>query len=154
MIIQTGPLGKKARRIKESLPAGILELEDDPFIRCHADIVCDVLAECIGDELLVRGVLSVELECLCARCGCWFVNRVEVPGFACAYPIAESGESIDLTRDIREDILLGFPSNWLCGNDCRGRCARCGADLNAGDCGCRPDAPAGNAWATLDRLLP
>ena len=40
---------------------------------------------------------------------------------------------------VREQALLEVPIRPLCRPDCRGLCPRCGADLNAGDCGCPPE---------------
>ena len=46
------------------------------------------------------------------------------------------GEEIDVSPMLRERLLLALPTLPLCREDCRGLCARCGADLNAGPCGC------------------
>ena len=42
------------------------------------------------------------------------------------------GEEVDLSPPLRERLLLALPTLPLCRDDCRGLCARCGADLNAG----------------------
>lgn len=54
------------------------------------------------------------------------------------YPLPPRARVIDLRPAVREQWLLGVPSFALCREDCRGLCARCGADLNAGPCGCPP----------------
>lgn len=36
----------------------------------------------------------------------------------------------------REDILLELPTKFLCREDCRGICPKCGKNLNEGPCGC------------------
>jgi uncharacterized protein len=46
---------------------------------------------------------------------------------------------IDLRPSVREQWLLGVPSFALCDEACKGLCARCGADLNAGPCSCPPE---------------
>lgn len=46
---------------------------------------------------------------------------------------------IDLADMIWEVLLLGLPERVLCREDCKGLCPICGADLNAGSCGCVPD---------------
>ena len=43
---------------------------------------------------------------------------------------------LDLSELAESDIILALPSKFLCRNDCRGLCPRCGKDLNDGDCGC------------------
>jgi len=53
--------------------------------------------------------------------------------------------SLDLSRLIRENILLNFPMRVLCREECRGLCLICGTDLNEGSdgsrnvCGCKKE---------------
>lgn len=47
-----------------------------------------------------------------------------------------SGEEINLTPFIREQVLLALPTRPLCDEDCRGLCPECGVDLNEGTCRC------------------
>jgi uncharacterized protein len=47
-----------------------------------------------------------------------------------------SGEEIDLTPFVREQVLLALPTRPLCGEDCRGLCPGCGLDLNEDSCRC------------------
>ena len=51
------------------------------------------------------------------------------------YIVAE-GKSIDVGREIEEELILSFPTKHLCREDCLGLCQRCGKDLNEGPCGC------------------
>lgn len=44
--------------------------------------------------------------------------------------------NIDMDSPLLEAILLDFPMTFLCKEDCRGLCPKCGADLNSGDCSC------------------
>ena len=43
---------------------------------------------------------------------------------------------LDLRPAVRELWLLHAPAYVLCRDDCKGLCPTCGADLNAGPCGC------------------
>jgi uncharacterized protein len=49
-----------------------------------------------------------------------------------------SGNEIDLLPVIREHVILATPLQPLCKEDCLGLCQVCGANLNEGQCGCRP----------------
>ncbi|MDJ0722033.1 MAG: DUF177 domain-containing protein [Desulfobacterales bacterium] len=49
------------------------------------------------------------------------------------------GESIDLQATLQEQVILALPMQPLCRSDCRGLCARCGANLNQGGCDCAAD---------------
>ena len=56
---------------------------------------------------------------------------------------------------VREQIFLTVPMKPLCREDCQGRCPRCGADLNAGACGCPPaEAETDSRFAALKKLFP
>lgn len=57
---------------------------------------------------------------------------------------------IDLGDAVREALILAIPEFPLCRDDCRGLCARCGADLNQGPCGCRPETDP--RWRALKAL--
>lgn len=43
---------------------------------------------------------------------------------------------LDVDELIRSDVLLSLPTKFLCKEDCKGLCAKCGANLNLGDCDC------------------
>ena len=61
------------------------------------------------------------------------------------------GEEIDVSPMLRERMLLALPTLPLCREDCRGLCAQCGSDLNAGPCGC-PRAAGDPRFAVLRNL--
>ena len=43
---------------------------------------------------------------------------------------------LDIDEQLREMLILEFPSKLLCSEDCKGLCIKCGHDLNEGECGC------------------
>lgn len=45
-------------------------------------------------------------------------------------------DEIDFTAEIAEQIILEVPYKAMCRENCRGLCEKCGADLNATECGC------------------
>ena len=52
------------------------------------------------------------------------------------FMLGDRQNELDLRPAIREQWLLNVPAYALCRDDCKGLCATCGAELNAGDCGC------------------
>ena len=52
------------------------------------------------------------------------------------YPIDPRAQELDLRPAVREQWLLSAPAFVQCRDDCKGLCPSCGADRNAGDCGC------------------
>ncbi|MBI3616200.1 MAG: DUF177 domain-containing protein [Candidatus Omnitrophica bacterium] len=43
---------------------------------------------------------------------------------------------LDITDDVRQEILLSYPVKFLCREGCEGLCPRCGKNLNVGPCSC------------------
>ena len=66
------------------------------------------------------------------------------------FALPAGARQIDLRPAIREQWLLSAPPFALCREDCKGLCARCGADLNAGACSCEPDVDS--RWDALRKL--
>lgn len=151
MIIETRELRDRERSYKGEEPASILDLAADPFIRGGGGIRYALTARRLNDQLLVLGSLAVNLECRCARCAEWFRKNLRVPAFVRSYPLASENEAIDLTDDIREDILLALPINLVCADKCRGLCPGCGANLNKQACACPAGEPPAE-WSVLDQL--
>lgn len=52
------------------------------------------------------------------------------------YPIGATARDLDMRPAIREAFVLAAPAFLECRADCKGICPTCGADRNAGDCGC------------------
>jgi len=58
----------------------------------------------------------------------------------------------DLEPRVREALILEIPIKLLCSEDCKGACAKCGKNLNDGDCGC--GASSGDPrWGALKNFL-
>ena len=123
------------------------------------------------DEVRLLGTIRAGVEVDCDRC----LKAVEVPvevEFETSFLPAASaegatdnvelqaedlavsvfeGEAIDVDEVVREQILLALPTRLLCGEECRGLCPTCGADLNQAHCSCerRETDPR---WAALASL--
>lgn len=50
-----------------------------------------------------------------------------------------SGNDIELTPHIINEIILHWPSQVLCKPDCNGLCPHCGKNLNKTECSCKED---------------
>lgn len=110
-----------------------------------------------GDDLLFDGTLSGELAGWCARCLDEFRLALHRPFSCVLLPAASatfgretelrpedlaasfySGDTVDVSALVREELLLALPSPPLCRATCKGLCAQCGVNLNAELCDCRP----------------
>jgi uncharacterized protein len=128
----------------------------------------------IREMVEVEGVVQTAARLACGRCLSAFICPLAIE-FALTYtgdrpgapttvePEAKEldasdvgliyfrGDEIDLTEGIQEQVILAFPLRPLCAADCKGLCARCGADLNHENCRCTPP-PAESPFAALGRL--
>jgi uncharacterized protein len=108
----------------------------------------------------VQGTFRTRVRLPCSRCLKYFNSPLtsdfeltytkEVPGLMDAFEEDEielkaeeigmfyfKGEEINLQQGIQEQIVMAFPLQPLCNDNCRGLCPQCGADLNQGNCGCK-----------------
>ena len=46
------------------------------------------------------------------------------------------GETLDISEDIRQALVLEIPTWSLCSETCKGLCLECGTDLNTAECSC------------------
>ena len=149
MIITLGKwIYVEAMRFSGEEPAAVMEIEGDPHIRPNGPIHYDFSAQWAEGKLIVRGGLAAPVSMRCSRCGVWFERRIEVKDFFRVVEAGTEGGVVDLTCDIREDILLAFPFVALCSETCKGVCHQCGANRNLASCGCKPIEHA--AWGAFD----
>jgi uncharacterized protein len=128
-------------------PGDILELNDPAILRLQ-NVAYAVSVHLEKNDVLVTGQLSIELELECVSCLRPFHYLLKVPDFV--YQTATAGsDTIDLTRAMREDILLALPSHPRCDWDghsvCPGLRVEKGTSIES-----IPEAP--NAWDALDEL--
>ncbi len=111
-----------------------------------------------GLDILLQGKIEGEVVGVCGRCLEDYTFAVERPFRIVLEPRSAAprgggrvprdeleldyydGKEIDTTPHIYEELLLALPTRALCGEDCRGLCVRCGANLNTGPCGCSVSA--------------
>ena len=110
--------------------------------------------------LHLEGLLTAELICVCDRCGAEFESRKETELDAVIveeeneeYPeyFVLDGYEIDLDEILSTCLILDMETKFLCSEDCKGLCSRCGKNLNLGPCGCRKQTDP--RFAVLEQLL-
>lgn len=135
-----------------------LEIECDEVTQLPWPVSYRLHLSQLGEDLLVSGSVRAPVLLMCDRCAEF--SRHELPeSDVCHRYENVAGEVVDLTDDLREDILIAFPQSHLCSEDCLGLCPECGSNLNEVDCGCvrevaEFDEAEGeeNPWAALDGL--
>ena len=133
--------------------SGIISPEEDV---CGADVAFEEGIKvsgkivCRGNVLDLTASVAGEFQVACARClkslsqnvsfdFCETLAQEGTEEIDVDSVIVFSGNTIDLTEIVVSNILLNLSYKYLCSDDCRGICPKCGADLNQGDCGCTDD---------------
>lgn len=111
--------------------------------------------------LLLKAELSADLVCQCARCLKEFEKHIE---FHTEAVIAEEvqdednpdiylldGDYVDVDEVIVTAFVLNIDQRFLCKEDCKGLCPKCGKNLNDGPCDCKGETDP--RLAVLSQLL-
>ena len=85
-------------------------------------------------ELLVNADIRCRLQLSCARCLQMFEVSLQTAAML-SYQVAPT-DVVDITEDIRQEILLAYPMIPLCQAGCKGLCPTCGQNLNDTSCPC------------------
>lgn len=147
--IETSQIGPEGYTISGEEPGATLDLAHDPIAHDAGPIHYTLTVTRAGTELVVRGEVSAPLSLQCRRCAKFFSTTVRIPAFLRAYEWAEHRERLDVTADVREEILLEIPGFPLCAESCQGLCPRCGQDWNERRCRCRPAEETTSPWEAL-----
>ena len=131
-------------------PSSVLDVGPEQDMQFLGPVRYKLRAIVVSLELIVNGELSLDVSFRCSRCGDVFPHRVREPAFECVREVLNVNESVDLTPDIRESMLLALPSYPVCSSGCRGLCSHCGVNLNTSSCTCKAHVVTG--WGALDGL--
>lgn len=107
-----------------------------------SDIAYDLTAESVVEGVLVTGTVSATLQGSCSRClepvsGPLEFELLELYRYDDLEPVTEdeeefptlNGDLLDLEPTLRDSVVLALPLAPVCGEDCPGLCAQCGARL-------------------------
>lgn len=138
------------------LPVAELDIDTrDELIQLNKPLKHRLEVQELEDSLLVRGKVTLPLDCECVRCLKPFVYKLEWKDWTCMIPLSgeeaapRDGDTVDLTPFLREDILLELPQHPLCKPDCSGlKKPTAGKSKQSG----ASDVKTSSAWAELDKL--
>jgi uncharacterized protein len=121
-------------------------------------------------SILVKCLLTTEVELTCNRCLCRFYQPLNIKfeeeffptvDILSGAPLTQPEESgiftideqhiLDLSEAARQYSLLAIPIKALCKKDCLGLCPKCGKNLNEGKCDC-PTQDIDPRWSKLADL--
>ena len=138
------------------IPVAELDLDViDEMIHLSRPLLFDLTAQRLERSVLVQGRLRLDLDCECVRCLKPFQHRIDLRQWACHLAlegeekVAVVNDLVDLTPQIREDIVLAFPQHPLCGPECTGLAPLQNSTGEAAD-SARKEGPS--PWTALDQL--
>lgn len=146
-------LGQDPSDYSGELPAEVLGDQGDMHVFPLSPLCFELQAQLLGNEVLVRGRIEMDLRLCCTRCAEFFSTKAADSAFLRDYEISEESQAIDLSEDLREGILLKIPGFPLCSKDCKGLCPLCGKNLNRDSCSCQVQT-TDDRWSGLDPLQP
>ena len=158
LLINLRHLEDKNVRLQGELSVPELEIEHlDELIHPQRLLAYDLEAQKLDQSVLVTGSLQLALDCECARCLRPFRHVLKLEGWVCHLPLEGedkalvTSDCIDLTPQIREDIVLAFPQHPLCRSDCSGLAStQKKPEEHPGSAAV--GAPDASTWAALDKL--
>ena len=111
--------------------------------------------------LVMEGTARSTLDLTCARCGKAFSReKVVALDNLVAQELEDEendeillldGTELDLDEVVTTAFILAMDTKHLCSDDCKGLCAKCGANLNKEPCRCKPEVDP--RLAALAQLL-
>lgn len=109
----------------------------------------------------LTGTITCRMKCVCDRCGADFIRDFSLPvNVKLASEPTEGdnpeifpldGNWLDLGDVLETCFILSTETKFLCREDCKGLCDRCGKNLNDGPCGCGKEIDP--RMAVLQQLL-
>lgn len=108
---------------------------DAPGINASSPV--EIRAEALKSQDRLELTIGLEsaVTMQCSRC----LRETEftfTKNFRLDYLLTKQDTAIDITEDVRQELMLEYPLRPLCKPDCKGLCPKCGENLNEGDCKC------------------
>jgi len=150
--------------VTDALDLGELRVGAEAFV-LRAPAPYSVTITNAGGGIVAHGRISAEVTATCSRCLCEFDDTIEgeVVGFYVRPGDERDGEEepetvdaegcIDIGPALVAALVIEAPFAPLHSEECLGLCAKCGADLNEGDCGCPTGLDDSHPLAELKSLL-
>ena len=101
-------------------------------VRITAPFEADAAVALADRELVVQAEIRATLQQICARCLEEFTTPLTLRQVF-SYAV-RPGDVVDITDDVRQEIMLAYPLIPVCAPGCRGLCGACGQNLNRASC--------------------
>ena len=137
MKIQVNRIPEEGLRERASYDPAALDMERDD-VHLVQPFAVDAFITKADTELVVDADIRCPVRLACARCVEEFDSTVTAKALF-TYQVA-ADDVVDITEDVRQEVILAYPMVPVCRPDCKGLCASCGQNLNAGTCSHQAEA--------------
>ena len=103
---------------------------DDIHLREPFEV--DAFMTKIDEALVVTAQIRCPTQSTCARCLEEFSSMIRTRAIF-TYTVQPT-DVVDITDDVRQEIILAYPMVPICSPGCKGLCTVCGHNLNQGAC--------------------
>lgn len=113
-------------------------------------------------SLELTAKIEGEIQVHCARCGQLLLVPMKFRvheilasedfGMDSEDAVIFSGDKLDVSELVTNAFLMNVYGKYLCRDDCKGLCPKCGVDLNQGDCSC-DSSNIDPRWAALQEIM-
>ncbi len=144
--------------IDEKFDFSDLEVGGNKPINSEVSVVGSVYTR--AEVVTLEAVAKFSYKAPCDRCCKITEKTFEIPiNHIIVNSLADEDESdfivsenmeLDLEDLTRSDVILGLPFLFLCKEDCKGICPKCGKNLNTKECICKPEVD--ERWAKLSEF--
>jgi uncharacterized protein len=135
MKININNISPEGLNLEEDILPSTLDLETD-IMKFRGPIKVEAGVSKITNTVTVDLSLKAAMCLVCSRC--LEETQTDIKkNLKLNYQADKLNPIIDLSQDIREEIILEYPIKPLCKPDCLGLCPKCGKNLNAGECDCK-----------------
>ncbi len=134
MKININNISPEGLNLEDDISPAALDLETD-IVKFHGSIKVKAEVAKITNTVMVDLSLNAAMRLVCSRCLEETQTNIK-KNLKLNYQADKLNPIIDLSQDIREEIILDYPFKPLCKPDCLGLCPKCGKNLNEGVCSC------------------
>lgn len=153
-------LEKGPMQLSGELPAEFLLLTDGELFEVVSNVTYKLDAIFVTGSVVVTGKTFCTISGSCGRCLCDTEQVIEVKRLSLYYDELDKMDELDVTEDVRSEMVLALPVNLLCNKRCAGLCPVCGANLNEEECDCEyeeetpleEEGDKSSPWGALDDL--
>lgn len=138
--------------LRGSEPADFLELAPDDPIQPVSPMKFELTARLADSGILLTGNCQAEISATCGRCLEPVRQLLSVDNLQLFFELESGQEELDVSEDVRCELLLEVPMNPVCADDCLGLCPVCGGNRNLKECTCGNQPHGDLCWGALDGL--